>query len=169
MKLSTRAIAGLLLSASCIGTSSAQNVLQNCQDTTQQNASKVFRSGLWKQWIYWLTPGPDAYAAVQRVVAEVNVARSSAALPILASDPSNPLIISVFEESNPRGLNGSSAIDTVLVNEETFLSTFVADSAGGNEVLFLTDPIRSNNILTTVKAVPPCKSQNRRRSSIPVM
>ena len=109
---------------------------------------------MWKQWIYWMTPGPNAYSAVQRVVAQVNVARSSAGLPTLLADPTNPLILSVFDEANPRGLNGSAAIDTNLSNEEVFLATFVSDTNGGGEVLFLTDPIRSNSVLTTAKLVP---------------
>lgn len=81
----------------------------NCQDPIQQNPAKIFRSGIWKQWIYWMTPGPDAYAAIQRVVAEVNNARLAAGAPLLVTDPTYPLIVSVFDESNPRGINGSAA------------------------------------------------------------
>jgi hypothetical protein len=153
LKTPNRIVAGFLLCTLFAGAASAQS-LQNCQDFIPQDATKVFRSGLWKQWIYWITPGPDAYAAIQRVVTEVNAARASAGLPTLTADPTNPLILSVFDESNPRGLNGSSAVDTNLSNEEVFVATFVSDAAGGGEVLFLTDPIRSNSVLTTVKLVP---------------
>jgi len=132
----------------------AQNPQMNCQDSVQQNPSKIFRSGLWKEWIYWLTPGPDAYAAVQRVVAEANSARLAAGKPQLLTDPQAPIIVSVFLETNPRGLNGSSAINVPLLNEEVFFATFVTDTADGGEVFFLTDPIRSNDTLTTVKSVP---------------
>jgi hypothetical protein len=132
----------------------AQNPLMNCQDPTPQNPAKILRSGIWKQWIYWMTPGPDAYAAIQRVVAEVNGPRAAAGLPTLVPDPTLPLIVSVFDERNPRGANGSSAIAPGLSNQELFLATFVNDSAGGGEVLFLTDAIRSNTALTTVKLVP---------------
>jgi hypothetical protein len=132
----------------------AQNPLMNCQDTTQQDPAKIFRSGLWKQWIYWITPGPDAYAAIQLVVSEVNNARAQAGVPLLLSDPANPLIVSVFDESNPRGANGSSALAPGLSNQEVFFATFVSDTAGGSEVLFLTDSIRSNDVLTSVKLVP---------------
>ena len=152
-----KAIAGItasvLLAIACTNNANAQNVLMNCRDSPQQNPAKVFRSGLWKQWIYWITPGPSAFLAVQRVVAEVNAARVIAGLPILLPDPAYPLIVSVFDESNPRGANGSSAIDNIPVNAEVFLATFVDDSIGGSEVLFLTDPIRSNSAVTA-KLVP---------------
>jgi len=146
------AAAAVLVAAA--GPARAQNPLMTCQDTTQQDPSKILRSGVWKQWIYWLTPGPDAYAAIQRVVAQVNNARSAAGVTLLETDPTYPLIVSVFEESNPRGANGSSAIATVLSNQEVFFATFVNDAAGGSEVLFLTDAIRSNDVLTSVKLVP---------------
>jgi hypothetical protein len=132
----------------------AQNPLMNCQDTTQQNPNRILRSGIWKQWIYWITPGPDAFAAVQRIVRDVNNARAVAGVPLLVPDPTYPLIASVFDESNPRGANGSSAIATPLSNQEVFFATFVDDTAGGSEVLFLTDAIRSNDVLTSVKLVP---------------
>lgn len=132
----------------------AQNPLMNCRDVVQQNPAKIFRSGIWRQWIYWMTPGRDAYAAVQRVVAEVNGARAAAGLPLLLSDPSYPIIVSVFDESNPRGANGSSAIASDMSNHELFFATFVDDTVGGNDVLFLADPIRSNDALTSVKLVP---------------
>jgi hypothetical protein len=132
----------------------AQNPLMNCQDVVQQDPSAILRSGIWKQWIYWITPGPDAYTAVRRVVAQVNRARSAAAVPLLVPNPGYPLIVSVFDEANPRGANGSSALATIPSNQEVFLATFVDDTVGGSEVLFLTDPIRSNDALTTVKLVP---------------
>jgi hypothetical protein len=147
-------LAALALFVAAASPARAQNPLMNCQDTTQQNPAKIFRSGIWKQWIYWITPGPDAYLAIQRVVAEVNNARSVAGVPLLVTDPTNPLIVSVFDESNPRGANGSSAITPILSNQEIFFATFVGDTAGGSEVLFLTDAIRSNDVLTSVKLVP---------------
>ena len=150
----TTMLAALALLVAAASPARAQNPLMNCRDTTQQDPAKIFRSGIWKQWIYWMTPGPDAYAAVLRVVAEVNSARSSAGVPLLIADPANPLIVSVFDESNPRGANGSSAIAPILSNQEVFLATFVNDAAGGSEVLFLSDAIRSNDVLTTVKLVP---------------
>jgi hypothetical protein len=132
----------------------AQATLMNCQEAIQQDPAKILRSGIWRQWIYWITPGPDAYAAVQRVVAEVNRARATAGVPLLVSDPSYPLVVSVFDESNPRGANGSSAIAPGLSNQEVFFATFVDDTVGGSEVLFLSDAVRSNGALTTVKLVP---------------
>lgn len=132
----------------------AQASLMNCQEAIQQDPAKILRSGIWRQWIYWITPGPDAYAAVQRVVAEVNGARWAANVPLLVSNPSYPLIVSVFDESNPRGARGSSAIAPGLSNHELFFATFVDDTAGGSEVLFLSDAVRSNGALTTVKLVP---------------
>ena len=150
----TTMLAALAVLVAAASPARAQNPLMNCQDKTQQDPAKIFRSGIWKQWIYWMTPGPDAYAAVQRVVAEVNGARSAAGAALLVADPGYPLIVSVFDESNPRGANGSSAIATILSNQEVFLATFVDDTAGGSEVLFLTEAIRSNDALTTVKLVP---------------
>ena len=153
MKLTTRLAAFILLAIACTNQASAQNALMNCQDSPQQNPAKIFRSGLWKQWIYWITPGPRAYASVQRVVGEVNAARVRAGLPTLIPNPNYPVIVSVFDDSNPRGANGSSAFDTIMVNAEFFLATFVDDSAGRSEVLFLADPIRSSSALTA-KLVP---------------
>jgi len=124
----------------------------NAQDTTPPTGT-VFRSGLWKQWIYWAIPGPTAFAAVQRIVAEVNVSRSAAGLPLLIADPTLEIVVSVFDEHNARGNNGSSTYPTTS-NQEVFLSTFVLDTAGGFEVLFLTDPLRSNALLATLKGVP---------------
>ena len=153
MKTIAGSIASLLLAFAFAGGAQAQNILVNCPDPIQQDASKVFRSGIWKQWIYWVTPGPSAYAAVLRVVAEVNGARSAAGLPTLLPNPSNPVIVSVFSESNPRGKDGSSPFP-FAGNDEAFFATFVDDTAGGSEVLFLTDSVRSNDILTTAKSVP---------------
>lgn len=119
---------------------------------TTQDPTMVFRSGLWKQWIYWASPGPQAYAAIQRIVAEVNVARASAGLPLLVPNPTYEIVASVFDEKNARGANGSSALP-ITSNQEAFLATFVDDAAGGSEVLFLTDSLRSNGLLA-VKGVP---------------
>ena len=58
----------------------------------------------------------------------------------------------MFDERNARGANGSSALPTTS-NQEAFLATFVDDAAGGSEVLFLTDPLRSNGLLAA-KGVP---------------
>ncbi len=119
---------------------------------TTQDPTMVFRGGLWKQWIYWAIPGPHAYAAVQRIVAEVNVARASAGLPLLVPNPTYEIVASVFDEKNARGANGSSTLP-ITSNQEAFLATFVDDAAGGFEVLFLTDPLRSNDLLA-LKGVP---------------
>lgn len=73
----------------------------------------------------------------KELVAEVNSARARAGAPLLVSDPSYPLVVSVFDESNPRGANGSSAIAPGLSNHEVFFATFVDDTTGGSEVLFL--------------------------------
>ena len=150
----TLTLAAFALFAAAASPARAQNPLMKCQDAIQQNPAAILRSGIWKQWIYWMTPGPDAFAAIQSVVAEVNTARAAAGAPLLAADPAFPLIASVFDERNPRGANGSSAVATPLSNQEVFLATFANDAAGGSEVLFLTDPIRSNDVLTTVKLVP---------------
>ena len=131
----------------------AQSPLMNCTSPVPQDPARVFRSGLWKQWIYWAVPGPTAYAAVQRIVAEVNVSRGAAGLPYLVANPAFEVIVSVFDERNARGANGSSALP-ITSNQEAFLATFVTDTQGGFEVLFLADPMRSNDILTTAKAVP---------------
>ena len=122
------------------------------QDLTPPTGT-VFRSGLWKQWIYWSIPGPTAYAAVQRIVSEVNVSRATAGLPLLVADPTFEIVVSVFDEHNARGNNGSSTFPTTT-NQEVFFSTFVTDTAGGFEVLFLTDPLRSNALLASKKGVP---------------
>lgn len=114
---------------------------------TTQDPAMVYRSGLWKQWIYWAIPGPQAYAAIQRIVAEVNAARATAGLPLLIPDPANEIVVSVIDERNARGANGSSAYPATA-NQEAFLATFVSDAAGGFEVLFLSDPLRSNAVLT---------------------
>ena len=149
MKLAVACALALALSTSA----TAQNALTRCSDSPPQDAMKVFRSGLWKQWIYWAIPGPTAYAAIQRIVAEVNVSRGTAGLPYLVPVPGAEIVVSVFDERNARGANGSSALPETS-NQEAFLATFVKDTAGGFKVLFLTDPLRSNEVLTTAKAVP---------------
>jgi hypothetical protein len=150
----TKVIAALALCLAAASPARAQNSLMNCREAIQQNPATILRSGIWKEWIYWMTPGPDAYAAIQRVAAEVNNARSAAQVPLLVTDPAYPLIVSVFDQSNPRGVNGSSPITPILSNQEVFLATFVNNTAGGSDVLFLTDAIRSNDVLTSVKLVP---------------
>ena len=140
----------------------AQSPLMHCADPVPQDPSRVFRSGLWKQWIYWAIPGPSAYAAVQRIVAEANVSRATAGLPYLIPNPTFEIVVSVFDERNARGANGSSALP-MTANQEAFLATFVTDTQGGFEVLFLTDPMRSNDILTTAKAVPGVAASIERR------
>ena len=136
----------------CLGIAISLSPSAHAQDVTPPTGT-VFRSGLWKQWIYWAVPGPKAYAAVQRIVAEVNVSRAAAGLPLLISDPSLEIVVSVFDEHNARGNNGSSTFP-ITSNQEAFLATFVSDSAGGFEVLFLTDSLRSNPLLATQKGVP---------------
>lgn len=148
-----KAAIGAALSLALGASATAQNLLMQCTDQPPQDSTKVFRSGLWKQWIYWAIPGPTAYAAVQRIVAEVNVSRATAGLPYLVPVPGAEIVVSVFDERNARGANGSSAFPETS-NQEAFLATFVQDTAGGSEVLFLTDPLRSNAVLTTAKAVP---------------
>lgn len=123
-----------------------------CADPVQQDPTKVFRGGLWKQWFYWAIPGPGAFAAIQRIVADANLARATAGLPLLIADPTLEIVVSVFDERNARGADGSSALP-VTANQEAFLATFVLDTAGGFQVLFLADPMRTNNLLTA-KAVP---------------
>jgi hypothetical protein len=132
----------------------------NCADPVQQDPSKIFRSGLWKQWIHWSIPGPKAYEAIQRVVAEVNGARAGSGLPLLVPNPTYEIVASVFDERNARGANGSSALPTTI-NQEAFLAVFVDDTAGGFNVLFLTDPLRSNPLLAA-KGVPGVTSKVER-------
>ena len=153
-------VAGLAVAAAA--PTWAQSSLMHCTDAVPQDPSRVFRSGLWKQWIYWAIPGPSAYAAVQRIVAEVNVSRGTAGLPYLVADPAFEIVVSVFDERNARGANGSSALP-VTSNREAFLATFVTDTQGGFEVLFLAEPMRSNDILTTAKAVPGIAATIERR------
>ena len=148
----TANLAGAVLAVALSTSATAQNALMNCVDQPPQDPAKIFRSGLWKQWIYWAVPGPTAYAAVQRIVAETNVSRGTAGLPYLIAIPGAEIVVSVFDERNARGANGSSAFPETS-NQEAFLATFVQDTAGGFEVLFLTDPLRSNALLTA-KAVP---------------
>lgn len=145
-------IVGASLAITVTVPTKALSASMQCSDLVSQDPTQVFRSGLWKQWIYWAIPGPSAYAAVQRIVAEVNVVRAGAGLPLLVTNPAYEIVLSVFDERNARGANGSSALP-VTSNQEAFLATFVDDAAGGFEVLFLADPLRSNNILTT-KGVP---------------
>lgn len=125
-----------------------------------QDPAMVFRGGLWKQWIYWAVPGPAAYAAVQRIVAEVNMARSGAGLPLLIPNATYRIVVSVFDERNARGVDGSSTMPTTS-NQEAFLATFVDDAAGGSVVLFLTEPLRSNDQLAA-KGVPGVPAQVER-------
>ncbi len=163
-QLLAAALVGLGLAAAAFP-GHAQSPLMKCADPVPQDPSRVFRSGLWKQWIYWAIPGPSAYAAVQRIVAEANVSRGTAGLPYLIANPTFEIVVSVFDERNARGANGSSALP-VTANQEAFLATFVTDTQGGFEVLFLTDPMRSNDILTTVKAVPGVAASIERRLEI---
>jgi hypothetical protein len=115
---------------------------------------KHFRGGLWKNWIFQLRPGPSALAAIQRIEAEMNVARAAAGLPLLVFDPSEPIQISVFEEENPRGPDGANLANR-LPNQEIALATF-AELEGafqGEVAVLLADPLRSNALLTA-KGVP---------------
>src|SRR5258706_12284376 len=84
--------------------------------------AKHFRSGIWKQWIFWTLPGPAAAAAVQRVVAEVNQARGAAAVPLLGFTPQEPLIVGVIEGNKPRGPDRGNLADRPP-NQETFPAT----------------------------------------------
>jgi hypothetical protein len=116
--------------------------------------STHFRGGLWKQWILWITPGPEALAAVERVIGEINVARAAASIPLLVFDPQEPLVVGIIEENNPRGPDGALLANR-LPNQEIFFATFaeVGTADGDGVVLFLTDPLRSNAELTE-KGVP---------------
>jgi hypothetical protein len=145
-----------VLSLVCAARAEAQ-----CSDPT-----KHFRSGIWKQWIYWTEPGPQASAAVQRIIAQVNESRAAAALPLLIFDPVEPLVVGIFEETNPRGPNGASLANR-LPNQEIFLATFAEVESGGEVVLFLTDPLRSNAELTA-KGIPggPAVFQRNMKSDL---
>ncbi len=116
--------------------------------------TKHFRGGLWKHWILQLAPGPTAQAAVQRIIAEVNQARTQAQLPLLVFDPQEPIQVAVFEENNPRGPDGKNLVNR-LPNQEVLLSTFaeLEGALDGEVALILTDPLRSNAELTA-KGVP---------------
>jgi len=116
--------------------------------------AKHFRGGLWKNWIFQLSPGQSALAAVQRIEAEINSARAAAGLPLLVFDPEEPVQISIFEEENPRGPDGANLPDR-LPNQEMALVTFaeLEGAYGGEVAVFLTDPLRSNASLTA-KGVP---------------
>lgn len=146
-------LVGAALATTLSNPASAQSTLMHCADPVAQDPTKIFRSGLWKQWFYWQIPGPTAFAAVQRIVAEVNIGRTSAGLPQLVAVPGYEIIVSVFDEHNARGANGSSALP-MTANQEAFLATFVDDVAGGSEILFLTEPMRTNSLLTNTKGVP---------------
>ncbi len=141
-----RSVGTILILASLLvismGTVSAQ-----CSDP-----SKHFRGGVWKQWIFFTQPGPVAQAAVQHVIAEMNQARGAAALPLLVFDPAEPLVVGVIDENNPRGPDGTNLPDR-LPNQEIFFATFAEVETGGEVVVFLTDPLRSNASLTA-KGVP---------------
>lgn len=150
--LGAAALAVLVLGTLVPGAASAQTTPMQCGDAVAQDPTRVFRGGLWKQWLYWAVPGPSAYAAIQRVVAEVNAARSTAGLPLLVSNPAYEIVVSVFDERNARGVNGSSTYP-VTANQEAFLAVFVDDSGGGSELLFLTDPLRSN-VQLAARGVP---------------
>jgi len=153
-------MAGLALLLAALGsTARAQGSSMSCADAVPQDPAKVFRSGLWKQWIHWSIPGPTAYAALQRIVGEVNQARAAAGLPRLVPNPAYEIVVSVFEERNARGANGSSAFPGA--NREAFLAAFVDDTAGGFEVLFLAEPLRSNPLLAA-KGVPGSAAQVHR-------
>jgi hypothetical protein len=125
--------------------------------------NKHFRSGIWKQWILWISPGPSALAAVQRVINEMNRARAAAALPLLVFDPQEPLVVGIIEESNPRGPDGANLTNR-LPNQEVFFATFAEVANGGEVVVFLTDPLRSNNELTA-KGVPGADASFERQMS----
>jgi hypothetical protein len=141
-KINVLAAIATLVVATTAPAASAQ-----CSDPT-----KHLRSGLWKQWVFWTLPGPTASAAVQRVIAEVNQARAAAALPLLVFDPQEPLVVGLIEENNPRGPDGANLTGR-LPNQEIFFATFAEVETGGEVVLFLTDPLRSNAELTA-KGIP---------------
>lgn len=131
-------------------TASASNASAQCGDP-----SKHFRGGIAKHWIFQLTPGPSALEAVHRIIDEINVSRAQAGLPLLVFDPEEPVQVAVMEENNPRGPDGAVLLPDRLPNQEISLVTFAEmDGAFNGEVaVFLTDPLRSNAVLTA-KGVP---------------
>jgi hypothetical protein len=155
-------LAGVVL-ASFASAASAQAM--NCVDAIPQNPAKVYRSGLWKQWVYWQIPGPMAYQAIQRIVAEVNAGRAAAGQPLLIPNPAYEIVASVFDERNARGKDGSSATPATA-NQEAFLAVFVDDTTGDVPVLFLTDPLRSNPLLAATKGVPGVDATVQRSMSM---
>ena len=116
--------------------------------------AKHFRSGVLRHWIFQLTPGAAALAAVQRIENEINTARAGANLPLLVFDPEEPVQVAVWEENNPRGPDGANLPDR-MPNQEISLVTFaeLPGAFDGEVAVFLTDPFRSNASLTA-KGVP---------------
>jgi len=115
-----------------------------CYDSAQH-----FRSGLWKEWVVQILPGPQALAAIERIVAEMNEGRALAQPPVppLVFDPEVPLLVSVLEENNPRGPNGASVPDRTP-NREVLLGSYAVVDGGGPVLILLADPLRSNSSLT---------------------
>jgi hypothetical protein len=124
--------------------------------------AKHFRGGLWQETIVAVAPGAGARAAVQRILAEMNVARAQAnpPLPALLFDPQQPVLLSVFEESDARGPDGASLSDP-RPNREVQVLTNVDVDGGGELLVFLADPLRSNAALTA-KGVPGAPAVIRR-------
>jgi hypothetical protein len=118
------------------------------------DSAKHFRGGLWDETIAAVAPGAGAQAAVQRILAEMNAARAQAnpPLPALLFDPQQPVLLSLFEESDPRGPDGAPLSDPAP-NREAHVLTNVDVDGGGTLLVLLTDPLRSNGALTS-KGVP---------------
>src|SRR6266513_314006 len=116
--------------------------------------AKHFRGGVLRHWIFQLTPGAAALAAVHRIENEINTARAGANLPLLVFDPEEPVQVAVWEENNPRGPDGANLPDR-MPNQQISLVTFaeLPGAFDGEVAVFLTDPFRSNASLTA-KGVP---------------
>jgi hypothetical protein len=108
------------------------------------------RSGLWRQWILWIEPGPQAAEALARSLARVSSARVEAALAPLKLSAEPLLVFAVYDEDDARGPDGESVPGG---NREMFFATFVEVEGGGPLVLFLADPLRSSAELTA-RGVP---------------
>lgn len=122
------------------------------------------RGGIWDQLITWIRPGPQAYAAIGRVIDRANLARREAGLPPLLPTARRTLVLSIQEEHDGRGPDGAPLPD-MAPNQELFLATMVTIEGSDDTVFFfLTDPIRSSAALTG-KGVPGAPGRFERQAS----
>jgi hypothetical protein len=125
-----------------------------CPNAPTLDPSRLFRGGLWQEWLYTMTPGRRAQAAIAAKLAQVNAVRENAKLRPLryfagnSTTPADPIVATFLEDLDPREVSGAycAAGPNPPPDREVALGTLVDDGLN-SFVLFFDDPIRSDGCL----------------------